>query len=52
MSHKYLIPGLTEEMKTKILEGRTEQEQLGLKAHRALTELSKFFEQRGDPQIL
>lgn len=47
MSHKP-IPELTEEMKTKILDGQTEQQQLGLKAHWALVALGKFFEKRGD----
>ena len=41
----------TEEMKAKILEGKTEQEQLGFKAHWALNDLSKFFERRGDPRF-
>ena len=51
MSHKYPIPELTEELKAKILEGKTEQEQLGLKAHWALIDLTKFFEKRKDPRF-
>lgn len=39
---------MDKELKEKILEGRTEQDKLGLKAHWALTELAKFFESRGD----
>lgn len=48
MSHKYQIPELNEEIKAKILEGQTEQQQLGLKAHWALIDLAKFFERRKD----
>ena len=48
MSHKHEIPELTEEAKAKILEGQTEQQQLGLKAHWALIALGNFFERRGD----
>jgi len=48
---KYTIPEMTEEMKGKILEGKTEQEQLGFKAHWALCDLGKFFEKRKDPRF-
>ena len=48
MSAKYRIPELTEEVKAKILEGETEQQQLGLKAHWALSALARFFEIRKD----
>ncbi len=51
MSHKYPAPELTEERKAKILEGQTEQKQLGLKAHWALCDLARFFEKRKDQRF-
>jgi hypothetical protein len=50
MSKKTVIPPLTDEVKANILQGRSEQQQLGLKSHWALTDLGKFFEKRGDPR--
>ena len=51
MSRKYPIPKLTEEVQAEVLKEKTEQEQLGIKAHWALNDLSNFFERRRDARF-
>jgi hypothetical protein len=42
------MPEFTDEMKAKILEGKTEEEQMLFRADWALGDLAKFFESIGD----
>lgn len=42
---------VSEEMRAKILEGKTEEQRLGLTAHWGLVELSSYYERRKDPRF-